>query len=450
VVQWPTPIARNYKWRTLRWPGIHATPFTFQPEILPRLQSESCSCIEATLCPEFLEMLALRPAQSEDLRRITCGFKGFCPLVCCNQVSIHRHVDADYFPTSGTYPQSNCKPITTVEPRINLRTTPYHAPGVYYPTTVRYLNSGSRRKPYEETSEPINSDNIRFNQGTQFDPHGNSFVTQSSSVQDVQNVNSKPNLMSKFPVTPDYFVRTQYVPNYNGEDSQHYPDNITELYPHISHPISKPNYPNRSVPLSQWSTETPHDSFESDRHGYSTKEYFSSHQTGMHSSNNPSESGKDHFQYHRHPSHGYSNRPVYQQQPNHHETPDYGHVPERDFSYPFDSHAGQYPSDGAHQDGSGFQSNLHNYHNHDQHFQPKNRPFQPPGFYPSDTHPAPTSPEMKNGPGDSDNDTVGTPWKRRLLPTDGCGMPLGERIVGGKNAALGAYPWIARIGYTRE
>jgi hypothetical protein len=37
-----------------------------------------------------------------------------------------------------------------------------------------------------------------------------------------------------------------------------------------------------------------------------------------------------------------------------------------------------------------------------------------------------------------------------LLPTDECGVSLGERIVGGKNAALGQYPWIARIGYRRE
>jgi hypothetical protein len=47
-------------------------------------------------------------------------------------------------------------------------------------------------------------------------------------------------------------------------------------------------------------------------------------------------------------------------------------------------------------------------------------------------------------------DFAGAEWKRKLLPTDECGVSLGERIVGGKNAALGQYPWIARIGYTRE
>lgn len=38
----------------------------------------------------------------------------------------------------------------------------------------------------------------------------------------------------------------------------------------------------------------------------------------------------------------------------------------------------------------------------------------------------------------------------RLLPTeDNCGhsVPL-DRIIGGKQAALGQYPWIARLGYT--
>ncbi|XP_046982437.1 spaetzle-processing enzyme-like [Schistocerca americana] len=35
----------------------------------------------------------------------------------------------------------------------------------------------------------------------------------------------------------------------------------------------------------------------------------------------------------------------------------------------------------------------------------------------------------------------------RLLEHARCGLSAADRIIGGKNAALGAYPWIARIGY---
>jgi hypothetical protein len=65
-------------------------------------------------------------------------------------------------------------------------------------------------------------------------------------------------------------------------------------------------------------------------------------------------------------------------------------------------------------------------------------------FYPNETENTSRRFEV-SGP-----DSAGAEWKRKLLPTDQCGMSLGERIVGGKNAALGEYPWIARIGYTRE
>lgn len=36
----------------------------------------------------------------------------------------------------------------------------------------------------------------------------------------------------------------------------------------------------------------------------------------------------------------------------------------------------------------------------------------------------------------------------RLLNDSECGSSSADRIVGGKNASMGAYPWIARIGYT--
>ncbi|XP_046401603.1 uncharacterized protein LOC124167663 [Ischnura elegans] len=41
--------------------------------------------------------------------------------------------------------------------------------------------------------------------------------------------------------------------------------------------------------------------------------------------------------------------------------------------------------------------------------------------------------------------------KRRLLPEAGaCGISVDERIVGGREANLGAFPWIARLGYQRR
>lgn len=43
-----------------------------------------------------------------------------------------------------------------------------------------------------------------------------------------------------------------------------------------------------------------------------------------------------------------------------------------------------------------------------------------------------------------------TIMRKKLLPDNTCGLSLEQRIVGGKNAKLGAYPWIARLGYTRE
>lgn len=34
-----------------------------------------------------------------------------------------------------------------------------------------------------------------------------------------------------------------------------------------------------------------------------------------------------------------------------------------------------------------------------------------------------------------------------LLDHDKCGDSASDRIIGGKNASMGAYPWIARIAY---
>lgn len=37
-----------------------------------------------------------------------------------------------------------------------------------------------------------------------------------------------------------------------------------------------------------------------------------------------------------------------------------------------------------------------------------------------------------------------------LLEHRRCGNSNSDRIIGGKNASLGAYPWIARIGYSES
>lgn len=39
-------------------------------------------------------------------------------------------------------------------------------------------------------------------------------------------------------------------------------------------------------------------------------------------------------------------------------------------------------------------------------------------------------------------------WK--LLNHELCGLATTDRIVGGEEAAIGQYPWIARVGYTRH
>lgn len=37
-----------------------------------------------------------------------------------------------------------------------------------------------------------------------------------------------------------------------------------------------------------------------------------------------------------------------------------------------------------------------------------------------------------------------------LLDHEKCGISNTDRIIGGKNASLGMYPWIARIGYSSD
>lgn len=46
----------------------------------------------------------------------------------------------------------------------------------------------------------------------------------------------------------------------------------------------------------------------------------------------------------------------------------------------------------------------------------------------------------------SESDIVKHPnWPRDVQ--DDCGISYADRIIGGKNASLGQFPWLARIGY---
>lgn len=341
---------------------------------------------------------------------------------------MHRHINTDYFPRSGTYPPTNCNPASTVQPRINISPTPFHPPGVHYRTTiVNSLKSEPTHKTYE--IQP-NNDNKRLYEDSRLHPHDKSLVTAGN-----QNFNTEQNVMSNMPVVPDYFLQAPDVTYDNGE-SQSYPNNPM-VYPQFSHSTYKPNYPHRSSEIG--------------RHGHKAEEHNSGHQ--MHSNYNPTETNEDNFHYYKHLSEyipkDYSNNPFYQH-PHHREnnptTSDYGQDSRKDFFNPPDFHL--QPSTGAHEDGYGHQSHPHNYHNDDQYFHGEHRPFYP-TFHPGDTQTTSTPLKM-NDPEDGDKSSIATHWKRKLLPTDECGASLGERIVGGKNAALGAYPWVARIGYTRE
>ena len=340
---------------------------------------------------------------------------------------MHSHINAGYYPTPGTNTPTNCNPVSTVQPRINISPTPYHPPGMYYSTTtINNLKSGPRQKTYDFQT---NNNNKRFYEDTRIRPHAEIVVTPSS-----QNFNSEQNAMSNMPVAPDYFLQTPDVTY----ESWNYPNNPT-AYPQFSHSAYKPNYPHRSP--------------ENERHGHNAKEHHSVHQTWMYSNYNPTDTDEGNFYYHKHlpvyiPN-DHTNYPPYQHpdhRENNPETSDYGHNKRKDFFNRSDSHV--QPSTGAHEDGFGYQSHPDNYDNNDQYFHEEDRPFQPP-FYPADTQ-STSTPSKINATGDGDDSSTGIQWKRKLLPTDQCGASLGERIFGGKSAALGAYPWIARIGYTRK
>ncbi len=46
----------------------------------------------------------------------------------------------------------------------------------------------------------------------------------------------------------------------------------------------------------------------------------------------------------------------------------------------------------------------------------------------------------------SQSDIVNHPnWPKDVQ--DDCGISYADRIIGGKNASLGQFPWLARIGY---
>jgi hypothetical protein len=304
-------------------------------------------------------------------------------------------------------------------------------------TTVRNLNSASRRKTYEETGEP--NDFNRFHQDSQFRPHEHNLVTPGSAVQNIGNSDSEPSFMSNVPVTSDHSVKTQEDLTKSNENNQSYPSNSTKLYLQFSHSTSKPNYPHRSALPGYRNTEI------TGQRGYGVESHHSTHEAGTHSSYNPTETAQGNVHHRKLPSHyvptGYPNHPVSQQTDppaNQPTIPNYGQHPREDSFNAPDSHV--QPSAAAHDDGLEHQPYPHN----DQHLHEEDHAFQPPISHQNETENTSIGFET-SGP-----NSPGAEWKRKLLPTDECGVSLGERIVGGKNAALGQYPWIARIGYTRE
>jgi hypothetical protein len=310
-------------------------------------------------------------------------------------------------------------------------------------TTVRNLNSAPRRKTYEGTGEPNDFDT--FHQDAQFRPHENNLVTPGSAVQNIGNSDSEQSFMSNVPVTSNHSVKTQEDLTKSNENSQSYPSNSTKLYLQFSHSTSKPNYPHRSALPGYRNTEISRGSSGTGQREYSVESHHSTHEAGTHSGYNLTETSQGNVHQPKPPSHyvptGYPNHPVSQQtdpRANQPTIPDYGHRPREDSFNATDSHV--QPSATAHDDGIEHPPYPHN----DQHLHEEDHAVQRPISHPNETE------NTSIGFGRSGPNSAGEEWKRKLLPTDECGVSLGERIVGGKNAALGQFPWIARIGYTRE
>ncbi|XP_069688617.1 uncharacterized protein [Periplaneta americana] len=467
LTSWPGPNVRISRWRTESW----SAPIILEP----RLDSESCSCIEAKLCPEFLEMLEHRSTRSEELRQLTCGFRGFIPFVCCNLVSVRRSLETSYFPTPTIYPSGynrNCdqpQPMTTVQPRINPGPTPYHNPGVYYntadfvqPTTPTYRLSSPfvlSSKADDEMGYPNN----RFLQNTPFRPRSNDHVTESTFLYNAHNANSNPNFHSHMPVTPsifpDYVVKPETIspPGYYNTENSHGFSNPNSFH-HFNQPGSKPDFPNRPVSSANWNGGHQSSNFPT---GSSVNDPYhnSNPNVGTHTQYNPPDKDQGHFNYNHntnYPFHNmhndFGNLDIHSQfQPDNNQPK---HPPNDTDSYEnnYDSHSKPVETD---RDEFGFQNHPH-YHQH-------NHAIAAGHHTPSPELPTGDT-EMRNvtDNANSTDEPVKSPEKtsttipelgvrerkRILLPSDECGIPQGERIVGGKNALLGQYPWIARIGYT--
>ncbi|XP_069688616.1 uncharacterized protein [Periplaneta americana] len=422
-------------------------------------------------------MLEHRSTRSEELRQLTCGFRGFIPFVCCNLVSVRRSLETSYFPTPTIYPSGynrNCdqpQPMTTVQPRINPGPTPYHNPGVYYntadfvqPTTPTYRLSSPfvlSSKADDEMGYPNN----RFLQNTPFRPRSNDHVTESTFLYNAHNANSNPNFHSHMPVTPsifpDYVVKPETIspPGYYNTENSHGFSNPNSFH-HFNQPGSKPDFPNRPVSSANWNGGHQSSNFPT---GSSVNDPYhnSNPNVGTHTQYNPPDKDQGHFNYNHntnYPFHNmhndFGNLDIHSQfQPDNNQPK---HPPNDTDSYEnnYDSHSKPVETD---RDEFGFQNHPH-YHQH-------NHAIAAGHHTPSPELPTGDT-EMRNvtDNANSTDEPVKSPEKtsttipelgvrerkRILLPSDECGIPQGERIVGGKNALLGQYPWIARIGYTRS